>query len=154
MTPTVRLGIALWNQAATWTEFERAAIRADGLGYEHVWTWDHLYAIMGDPYQPVFEGYTALAALSKVTTTARLGLFVGANTFRNPGIVAKALATLDHVSAGRAIAGLGAAWNELEHEAYGIEFGTSPGERLRWLDEAAGAVRSLFEGKAVTSEPG
>ena len=97
----------------------------DELGYDHVWTWDHLYAIIGDPYQPVFEGYATLAAWAKVTSRARLGLFVGANTFRNPGLVAKALTTLDHLSGGRVIAGLGAAWHELEHEAYGIEFGAS-----------------------------
>jgi alkanesulfonate monooxygenase SsuD/methylene tetrahydromethanopterin reductase-like flavin-dependent oxidoreductase (luciferase family) len=150
----VSLGITLWNQAATWAEFEGAAMRADQLGYDHVWTWDHLYAITGDPYQPVFEGYVALGALAKVTSRTRLGLFVGANTFRNPGLVAKSLATLDHASGGRIIAGLGAAWNELEHEAYGIEFGRSPGERLDWLDEAVAAVRALFAGEAVTSPPG
>jgi len=152
--PPVRLGIALWNQAATWAEFEAAAIRADELGYEHVWTWDHLYAIMGDPYQPVFEGYTALAALAKVTRRARLGLFVGANTFRNPGLVAKSLATIDHQSGGRVIGGLGAAWNVPEHDAFGFDFGASPGQRLDWLDEAVGAIRGLFAGETVTSKPG
>ncbi len=55
MADGVRLGMALWNQAMTWDEFEAAAIRADELGYEHVWTWDHLYAIIGDPYQSTFE---------------------------------------------------------------------------------------------------
>ena len=129
----ISLGICLWNQAATWAEFEGAAIRAEELGYDHVWTWDHLYAITGDPYQPVYEGYATLAAWAKVTSRARLGLFVGANTFRNPGLVAKALTTIDHLSGGRVIGGLGAAWHELEHEAYGIDFGASPGQRLDWL---------------------
>lgn len=150
----VSLGICLWNQAATWAEFEAAAIRADELGYDHIWTWDHLYAIVGDPYKPVFEGYTTLAAWAKVTSRARLGLFVGANTFRNPGLVAKSLTTLDHLSGGRAIAGLGAAWHELEHEAHGIEFGASPGERLRWLEESVAAIRALLAGETVTSPPG
>jgi alkanesulfonate monooxygenase SsuD/methylene tetrahydromethanopterin reductase-like flavin-dependent oxidoreductase (luciferase family) len=151
---SVNLGITLWNQAATWSEFEAAARRVDELGYEHLWTWDHLYAIIGDPYKPVFEGYATLGAFSKVTSRVRLGLFVGANTFRNPGLVAKSLTTLDHASGGRIIAGLGAAWHELEHEAHGIEFGSSPGERLAWLDEAAAAVRALFAGETVTSPPG
>ena len=150
----ISLGICLWNQAATWAEFEGAAIRADELGYDHVWTWDHLYAIIGDPYQPVYEGYSTLAAWAKVTQRARLGLFVGANTFRNPGVVAKALTTLDHLSGGRANAGLGAAWHELEPEAYGIEFGERPGRRLDWLAESVAAVRSLLAGDAVTSPPG
>ena len=153
-SPGLSLGICLWNQASTWAEFEAAAIRADELGYDHVWTWDHLYAIIGEPLQPVHEGYTALAALAKVTTRARLGLFVGANTFRNPGLAAKSLATLDHVSGGRAIAGLGAAWNVPEHDAFGIEFGASVGVRLGWLDEAVAAIRALFAGEAVTSPPG
>jgi alkanesulfonate monooxygenase SsuD/methylene tetrahydromethanopterin reductase-like flavin-dependent oxidoreductase (luciferase family) len=150
----ISLGITLWNQAATWAEFEAAARRVDELGYAHLWTWDHLYAITGDPYKPVFEGYASLGALSKATSRVRLGLFVGANTFRNPGLVAKSLTTLDHASGGRIIAGLGAAWHELEHEAFGIDFGSSPGERLAWLDEAVAAMRSLFAGETVTSSPG
>lgn len=150
----ISLGICLWNQAATWPEFESAAVRVDELGYDHVWTWDHLYAITGDPYQPVYEGYATLAAWAKVTSRARLGLFVGANTFRNPGLVAKALTTLDHLSGGRVIAGLGAAWHVLEHEAYGIEFGASPGQRLDWLAESVAAVRGLLAGETITSAPG
>jgi alkanesulfonate monooxygenase SsuD/methylene tetrahydromethanopterin reductase-like flavin-dependent oxidoreductase (luciferase family) len=154
MTGGVRLGIALWNQAATWAELEAAAVRVDELGYEHLWTWDHLYGIIGDPYQNVYEGYATLAAWAKVTRRARLGLFVGANTFRNPGLVAKSLATLDHLSGGRAIAGLGAAWNEFEHEAHGIEFGSSPGQRLDWLEESVAAIRGLFAGESITSKSG
>jgi alkanesulfonate monooxygenase SsuD/methylene tetrahydromethanopterin reductase-like flavin-dependent oxidoreductase (luciferase family) len=151
---TISLGIALWNQAATWAQFEAAAKHADALGYDHVWTWDHLYGIVGDPYQPTFEGYSALAALAQVTQRVRLGLFVGAVTFRNPAIVAKALTTIDQVSDGRAIAALGGAWFELEHTAAGIDFGHSVGERLDWLEEASSALRTLFDGGTVTSAPG
>jgi alkanesulfonate monooxygenase SsuD/methylene tetrahydromethanopterin reductase-like flavin-dependent oxidoreductase (luciferase family) len=151
---TTKLGVALWAQATDWPAFEAAAVRVDQLGYDSVWTWDHLYAIFGDPYQPIFEGYTTLAAWSKVTTCVRLGLLVGANTFRNPGVVAKMLTTIDHASGGRAIAGLGGAWNELEHHATGIDFGSGFGQRLDWLDEAAGALRALFAGERVTSSAG
>jgi alkanesulfonate monooxygenase SsuD/methylene tetrahydromethanopterin reductase-like flavin-dependent oxidoreductase (luciferase family) len=149
-----RLGILLWSQATGWAEFEASAVRIEELGYEHLWTWDHLYAIFGDPYQPIFEGYATLAAWAKVTHRARLGLLVGANTFRNPGLTAKLATTLDHISGGRAILGIGGAWFEKEHTEYGIEFGHSPGERLTWMDEAAGAMRALFDGEAVTSPPG
>lgn len=150
---STRLGILLWSQATGWDDFERSAVRVDELGYDHIWTWDHLYAIFGDPYQPIFEGYASLAAWAKVTSRARLGLLVGANTFRNPGLTAKLATTLDHISGGRAILGIGGAWFEQEHVEYGIEFGASPGTRLRWMDEAVGAMRGLLDGEAVTSPP-
>ena len=92
----LRLGINLWSQASDWPSFLDAGRRAEALGYDHVWTWDHIYAIFGDPLQPVFEGTTALAALAQATDRVRLGLFVGANTFRNPGLAAKAITTIDH----------------------------------------------------------
>ncbi|MGI8872646.1 MAG: LLM class flavin-dependent oxidoreductase [Candidatus Limnocylindria bacterium] len=146
-----RLGVGLWGQATDWQAFEAAAKRVDALGYDSLWTWDHLYAIFGDPYQPIFEGYTTLAAWAAVTSRVRLGLLVGANTFRNPGLVAKTLTTLDHVSAGRVIAGLGGAWFELEHTAHGIEFGSGFGQRLDWLEDSVAAVRALLDGRSVTS---
>jgi alkanesulfonate monooxygenase SsuD/methylene tetrahydromethanopterin reductase-like flavin-dependent oxidoreductase (luciferase family) len=149
-----RLGVLLWSQATTWGELEAGARRVDDLGYDHLWAWDHLYAIFGDPYQPIFEGYTTLAAWAKVTRRTRLGLLVGANTFRNPALVAKTLTTLDHISDGRAIGGLGGAWFDLEHEAAGIEFGAGFGQRLDWLDESVAAIRGLLDGEAVTSPAG
>ena len=148
-----RLGVLLWSQATDWPEFEASAMKIDRLGYEHLWTWDHLYAIFGDPYQPIFEGYTSLAAWAKVTERVRLGLLVGANTFRNPGLTAKLAVTLDHISHGRAILGIGGAWFEQEHTEYGIEFGSGFGERLTWMDEATDAMRALLDGEAVTSQP-
>ena len=152
--PQSQLGVLLWNQATDWPAYETAARRVDELGYDSVWAWDHLYAIFGDPYQPIFEGYTTLAAWAKVTTNVRLGLLVGANTFRNPGVVAKMLTTIDHVSGGRAICGIGGAWHELEHHANGIEFGTGFGQRLDWLEESTAALQALFAGETVTSQPG
>jgi alkanesulfonate monooxygenase SsuD/methylene tetrahydromethanopterin reductase-like flavin-dependent oxidoreductase (luciferase family) len=150
----LKLGINLWSQAATWDELLDAARRIDRLGYDHLWTWDHLYAIMGDPMQPIFEGWSMLAAWAMATERTRLGLMVGANTFRNPGLVAKTVATLDHISGGRAILGLGGAWMEPEHIAHGIDFGTGFGQRLDWLDEAVAACRILLDGGTVTSQPG
>lgn len=149
-----RLGVLLWNQATDWPAYEAAARRVDELGYDHLWAWDHLYAIFGDPLQPIFEGYTTLAAMAKVVDRVRLGLLVGANTFRNPGLVAKEVTTLDHISDGRAILGIGGAWFEDEHTAFGIEFGTGFGQRLDWLDESAEAMRALLAGETVTSAPG
>jgi alkanesulfonate monooxygenase SsuD/methylene tetrahydromethanopterin reductase-like flavin-dependent oxidoreductase (luciferase family) len=150
----VRLGLNLWSQASDWPAFLAAAQRADRLGYDHVWTWDHLYAIFGDPHQPIFEGYTALAALAQATERVRLGLFVGANTFRNPGLAVKSVTTIDHVSGGRAIMGIGGAWFEDEHTAFGLDFGGGFGQRLDWLGEAVDAARVLLDGGEVTSPGG
>lgn len=147
---TLGLGILLWSQGTSWPDFERAARLIDRLGYDHLWTWDHLYAIFGDPYQPILEGWAAITACAQVTARVRVGLMVGANTFRNPALVAKSAATLDHISGGRAILGLGGAWHQLEHEAHGIDFGSGPGERLDWLEEAVSVSRSLLDGEEVT----
>ena len=116
-----------WSQASEWPAFLEAARLADQLGYDHVWTWDHIYAIFGDPYQPIFEGYTALAAVAQATERCQLGLFVGANPFRNPGLAVKSIVTIDHISGGRAIMGIGGAWFGDEHQAFGIDFGTGLG---------------------------
>lgn len=150
----LELGVALWSQSSSWAELLDAARRAEQLGYDHLWTWDHILAIFGDSRQPIFEGYTALAALAQATERIRLGLFVGANTFRNPGLAAKSIVTIDHISEGRAVMGIGGAWFELEHRAYGIDFGRGFGERLDWLGEAVPAIRALLDGEEVTSASG
>ena len=150
----MKLGILLWSQATDWPAFEDGARRVEALGYDHLWTWDHLHAIFGDPEQPIYEGWMSLAAWAKVTSRIRLGLLVGAVTFRNPGLVAKLATTLDHISDGRAILGLGGAWFEYEHNAHGIDFGRSVGERLDWLDEACVAIREVLDGGRFTSPPG
>src|SRR4026207_1617340 len=112
-TMTVKLGVNLWSQASDWPSFLAAGTRAEELGYDSLWTWDHIYAIFGDPYQPIVEGYTALAALAQATSRIRLGLFVGANTFRNPGLAVKSLTTIDHISRGTADVAPSGAWAAL-----------------------------------------
>ena len=150
----VKLGANLWSQASDWPAFLEAGRQAERLGFDHLWTWDHVLAIFGDPSQPIFEGYTALAALAQATDRIGLGLFVGANTFRNPALAAKSVLTIDHISGGRAMMGLGGAWFELEHRAFGFDFGSGFGQRLDWLAEAVPAVRGLLDGDEVTSPPG
>jgi alkanesulfonate monooxygenase SsuD/methylene tetrahydromethanopterin reductase-like flavin-dependent oxidoreductase (luciferase family) len=148
-----KLGVLLWNQSTDWPAYETAARRVDELGYAHLWAWDHLHAIFGEPQQNFFEGWLTLGAWAKVTSRVRLGLLVGAVTFRNPGLVAKLASTLDHICDGRSILGLGGAWFAYEHTAYGIDFGHSPGARLAWLDEAVGDIRQILDGVPVTSPP-
>ena len=74
----VKLGINLWSQASDWPGFLDAARRADQLGYEHIWTWDHILAIFGDPHQDIFEGYTALAAVAQATQRMLVGTWTAA----------------------------------------------------------------------------
>ncbi len=145
----MRFGLQLWPQATGWPEFRDAARAADAAGWDSIWTWDHLLAIFGPWEQPILEGWSVLAALGPVTSRVRLGLMVGANTFRNPGLTAKLATTLDHVSEGRAVLGIGAAWFEREHEAFGIEFGATPGARLDWLDESVMLLRRLLDGERI-----
>ena len=150
----IQLGLQLWNQVFDWTEAARVARRAEELSYDHLWTSEHVVACMGDPGQDTFDPYVLLTAWSQITSRIRLGVLTGANTFRNPGLVAWAVTTLDHVSNGRALLGLGGAWFEEEHTAYGIDFGSGFGQRLDWLDEAVAAIRALLDGETVTSPDG
>ncbi len=145
--PDVRFGAQLWSQATDWPGFVGAAVAAEEAGWDSVWTWDHLHAIFGPWEQPILEGWLAIGAVAARTSRVRVGLMVGANTFRNPGHTAKLAATLDHVSAGRAVLGIGGAWFAREHEAFGIDFGASVGERLDHLDEAVEVIRRLLDGE-------
>jgi F420-dependent oxidoreductase-like protein len=143
----MKFGAQLWSQQTDWPAFRDAAIAAEAAGWDSVWTWDHLLAIFGPWEQPIFEGWSLLTALAPLTQRVKLGLMVGANTFRSPGLTAKIAITLDHVSGGRAVLGIGGAWFEREHEAFGVPFGTGFGERLDRLDEAVEIMRRLLDGE-------
>ena len=148
----MRFGLQLWSQSTDWPAFRDAALTAEEHGWDSIWTWDHLLAIFGPWEQPIFEGWTVMAALAPITSRVRLGLMVGANTFRNPGLTAKLATTLDHVSGGRAVLGIGGAWFEREHDAFGFDFGASPGERLDWLDESVALMRRLLDGERFSHD--
>jgi F420-dependent oxidoreductase-like protein len=148
----IQFGLQLWPQRTTWPEVKASALSAESAGWDSIWTWDHLLAIQGPWQQPIFEGWGFLTAIAASTERVRLGLMVGANTFRNPGVTTKLAVTLDHVSNGRAILGIGGAWFEREHEAFGIDFGASVGERLDKLEEAVPLMRRLFDGELVSHE--
>jgi len=150
----MKFGAQLWSQSSDWPAFRDAALAAERAGWESVWTWDHLMAIQGPWQQPIFEGWLSLAAWAALTSRVRVGLMVGANTFRNPGLTAKLAATLDHISGGRAVLGLGGAWFEREHEAHGIDFGSGFGERLDRLDEAVMLIRRLLDGETIEHHAG
>jgi alkanesulfonate monooxygenase SsuD/methylene tetrahydromethanopterin reductase-like flavin-dependent oxidoreductase (luciferase family) len=143
----LRLGALCWNQYTDWPSLLEAGVRAERLGFDTLWTWDHLYPIVGSHEGPILEGWLTLAAWAQATERVRIGLMVGANTFREPTLTAKMATTLDHISSGRAILGIGGAWFETEHEAYGLAFGDGFPERLRWLGEAVPIMRGMLHGE-------
>ena len=147
----VKIGALCWNQYTDWPSLLQAGIRADELGYSTLWTWDHVYPIVGSAEGPMFEGWLTLAAWAQATERVRIGLMVGANTFREPTLTAKMATTLDHISGGRAILGIGGAWFETEHEAFGLQFGDGFPERLRWLGEALPVMRGMLRGETPTA---
>ncbi len=149
----IRVGALLWPQQTDWAALSHAATLADGVGLDSLWTWDHLHAIVGDPLQPIYEGWTTLAAWAALTEHIELGLMVGANTFRSPALTAKSAVTVDHISRGRTWLGLGGAWFEYEHRVAGIDFGSGFGQRLDWLDEAASVITRVLAGENITSAP-
>ena len=121
------------------------ATAAETAGFELVTVMDHFYQIrgVGSETDPMLEAYTTLAALSQRTSRVRLGALVTGVTYRNPAILAKMVTTLDVLSGGRAILGIGAAWNEDEHRGYGVDF-PPVRERMDRLDEALTIIRAMF----------
>jgi F420-dependent oxidoreductase-like protein len=121
------------------------ALAAEQAGFDSVWVMDHFYQLpaLGGPLQPMLESYTLLGAVAARTTRVRLGTLVTGVTYRNPAILAKIVTTLDVVSSGRAILGIGAAWYEVEHEGLGVTFPPVP-ERMDRLEEAVQICRAMF----------
>jgi alkanesulfonate monooxygenase SsuD/methylene tetrahydromethanopterin reductase-like flavin-dependent oxidoreductase (luciferase family) len=146
----VKFGAGFWIQRTGWPDLRDACLAAETAGFDSIWLDDHLLADEGDWHDPKLEGWAALAALAPLTKRARLGHLVAANTFRNPGLTAKMATTLDHLSGGRFVLGIGGAWFEREHEAFGLDFGSGFGERLDRLEEAVGLIERLLAGETVT----
>jgi alkanesulfonate monooxygenase SsuD/methylene tetrahydromethanopterin reductase-like flavin-dependent oxidoreductase (luciferase family) len=146
----VRFGAAFWIQRTDWASLREACLAAERAGFDALWLDDHLLSDEGDWRDDKLEGWATLAALAALTTTPKLGLLVAANTFRNPGLTAKLATTIDHLSDGRFILGIGGGWFEREHEAFGLDFGSGFGERLDRLEESVGLIERLLAGERVT----
>ena len=126
---------------------------AEAAGFDSVFLMDHFYQLpgLGTPDAPMLEAYTALGALAAATEKVQLGTLVTGNTYRNPTLLAKAITTLDVVSAGRAVLGIGTGWYELEHNSLGFEFGSFT-ERFKKLDEALAIIAPMLRGDRVSFE--
>lgn len=127
------------------------AREAEAAGYDGLFVMDHFYQLpmLGPPEDPMLEAYTALGALATATERLQLGTLVTGNTYRNPTLLGKIITTLDVVSAGRAILGIGAGWYELEHRQLGFEFGTFT-DRFRRLEEALQILDPMIKGERPT----
>ena len=139
---TVEFGVMLPQIKRSWQETRAAAEEMDRLGYHSVWFNDHLYGIPM-PQIPILEAWTALAAVGAITTRAELGTLVSPIGFRNPALFAKMIATLDQITGGRVIVGLGSGWFAQEFAGYGIEF-PSVQDRLAELDEGIQLMRRMW----------
>jgi alkanesulfonate monooxygenase SsuD/methylene tetrahydromethanopterin reductase-like flavin-dependent oxidoreductase (luciferase family) len=151
LTAPLKLGADTWNQYTDWPSFKAAHLRAEELGYESLWTMDHVYPPNKPSDGPIFEAFSAMSAIAEITTKPTISVMVASNTYRNPAMLTKIITTIDHISDGRAILGVGAGWAEHEHEGFGFEFGASPGERLRWLREALPVMRGMLDGTEPSS---
>lgn len=149
MTGLIPFGIQLQPQYVGWDELREFGALVDELGYDYLMTWDHFVPLFGDATGPNLEGWQVLAAWGAITKKAKIAMLVSGNTYRHPAVLANMTATLDHITNGRAILGLGAAWHEAEHRMYGIAFDTAP-LRLAKLREASRIVRSLLDEERTT----
>jgi hypothetical protein len=154
---TIRLGFQIPNfsygtgVSELFPTVIRQAQEADGAGFDALFVMDHFYQLpmLGTPDQPMLEAYTALGALATATRNVQLGTMVTGNTYRNPAHLAKIITTLDVVSGGRAVLGIGTGWFELEHDQLGFEFGTYT-DRFNRLEEALQIIVPMIKGERPT----
>ena len=152
----IKFGIQTGQQDVTYQELVAIWKEAEALGFDSAWNFDHFMPIRGDQDGPCLEAWTLLGALAAQTSRIHIGSLVNGNTYRNPALLAKMATTMDHISGGRFELGIGAAWFEPEHRAYGFPFFSAQeradrlGEALQVITKLWGEDHPTYEGRFYT----